>query len=646
MSTNRPQFRETSLLKQDDLEEALGLVDRDYGASTERVPFEIRTLQPFGQLFPFTRDEKDQLQSLRDIVVRYVGQRSPPHPLCFVVFGPPGSGKSFAVKQIRAEILKGILNPKLKLPYTIINLTQLSDSAALARVLAQIAGEQDEDTVPIVFFDEFDGPKNSAPYGWLSWFLAPMHEGEFLHEGAIVRLKRAVYVFAGGTATTIDEFSKPHNLTAFRLAKGLDFISHLRGFLDVPSPNAEPRMLRRAVILRNELEDRAARNGAGVFRPDRKLLATLLQVGRYRHGARSIAAVAELSDIDAKKQHFRWEELPEDHLLALHIDRGPIDAKVIGGSIALSGYSSRHGESPGEAAAGSFASPADDVVAKCWRTVADSLWRQGATLSYAGSWGEDSGGQLMKSLAEDLQKRPVEPSRHQVRREHPEPWLESFLQESPDIPALKGVDAVVSEEDRDRFGLRVVIGTNLTDEEISGFRKNSELAQVIERFRRRLAVSEASVARFAVAGATTRHGGRFPGIAEELMLTLALGKPVYVAGGFGGAAVDVGSLLGLAPLRTGEVPSSLQADPQEKSLATIKEKLRPVPWTHLPVTSGELVAFFKKHAIGGARWPDNGLTAAENRRLFESENADEVARLVTQGLLRRFGGSNSLLCGP
>ncbi len=42
-----------------------------------------------------------------------------------------------------------------------------------------------------------------------------------------------------------------------------------------------------------------------------------------------------------------------------------------------------------------------------------------------------------------------------------------------------------------------------------------------------------------------RVGGVFSGIAEEVVLAIALGKPVYVLGGCGGAARDVGLLLGL-----------------------------------------------------------------------------------------------------
>jgi hypothetical protein len=43
--------------------------------------------------------------------------------------------------------------------------------------------------------------------------------------------------------------------------------------------------------------------------------------------------------------------------------------------------------------------------------------------------------------------------------------------------------------------------------------------------------------------------------------------------------------------------------------------------------------------LGGPKWPDNGLTFEENRRLFASKDSDEVAYLVVTGLLRRFATS-------
>ncbi len=591
------------------LGEALQVVNCDYGASAARQPLRIRGVTRLGGLFLFTPHERLQIRTMCDLIGRYVGSANPPRPLSLAVFGPPGSGKSFAVGQILNNVEK---RSERKLSRTDVNLTQIPDANALGKVLAH-AGRSVNGTVPVFFFDEFDAAKNGAPFGWLSWFLAPMQDGEFVYDGEVIPLRRAVYVFAGGTATTLKQFSSFERVPEFQRAKGPDFISRLRGFLDIAGPNAEPRLLRRAVLFRAELTSRSRRMFGGTFRPDRELMESLLQVGRYRHGARSIAAVVELSNIGRR---FGWDALPKDHLLSLHIDRGPLDAKLIGGTIAFSGYDE--------------SSKSD--VANLWREVAHKLWNEGATLSYAGRWAAGRRGWLMKFLQQELHKRPPEPSAVLRRRTNPDPWLESFLDNTKTERAL--VNEAISVDDRNQMGLRVTFAAFLTAEER---RLDRWLRSGLEHFRRRLAVTDSSVARFVVAG--VRHGyyGRFPGVPEEIMLSLAQGKPIYIAGGFGGAAADVGSLLGLAHPHKGE-PTWLHAEPtaNEHLLKSVADKLKPGPWTDLPVYANELAFFLRVHALGGPKWPKNGLTFDENRRLFASKDRDEVADLAVRGLRRRF----------
>ncbi len=225
----------------------------------------------------------------------------------------------------------------------------------------------------------------------------------------------------------------------------------------------------------------------------------------------------------------------------------------------------------------------------------------------------------MDILEQGLRKRPPEPSKWADRREKPKPWLRGFLDESE----RDSVDKVISESDRIRMGLDVKFAPHLTAEERG---LPSWLGSAVERFRRRLAVTDTSVARFVISGAISNYHGRFPGIAEEVMLSLAQRHPIYVAGALEGAARDVGLLLGLSHPRRGQVPPSFQADPksEEENLDKVAKELRPPPWTNLPITAADCAKFIKKHALGGPKWPYNGLTFDEGIAPVDVELAKEA----------------------
>jgi hypothetical protein len=636
--------------KEDSLVEALKIVDIEYPSapSGPSAKLDIPGWPGFGVLIPLTTPERQQLESLRDLIVRYVNQKDHRRPLCIAVFGPPGSGKSFAVEQIQSEVSKCV---NITLSATTINLTQLSSTAELAHALhAAVASSSKEpssvparsddtrsedSTTPIVFFDEFDTTRNGAPYGWLSWFLAPMHDGKFIHDGKNVSLRKAIYFFAGGTAATMDEFSQRECEGPFRSAKGPDFVSRLRGFLDMAGPNSDPRMLRRALIFRIELDRRVELAGRSKVRVKKELLEALLRAGRYRHGARSIAALVELAALDATQGALGWDILPDDHLVALQVDRGPLDPRVIDGSIAMSGFATQMTGSPNVKS-----------LQQCWTEVAEALWDEGATLAFAGQLRFGSM-DLPAILIDELKKRPLDLSREEASRSNPDPRFLSFLKGFDPNTALSEAEASLDGIQPTSIGCSFVVQPYLDEEERrwwadSKSREAGKLnwqVRALERFRRRLAVSEASVARFVVGGDPRPHGNRPSGIVEETILSLALKQPIYVAGGFGGAAADLGIVLGLATIRTGAIPDSLKSHLQaeeERWLEEISERLRPPPLTFLPVSPSEQVNFLRGHALDGPDWPYNGLSVKDNRALFQSNNPNEVVQLVIKGLLRRF----------
>lgn len=588
----------------------------------------------FGRIVAFG-SELGQLHNFKELISRYVERESPGRPLCLAVFGPPGSGKSFAVEEVVDQVQKiDRENKKLKLRLHIVNLTQFAQPVELGRTLARIAGEQDKNTVPVVFFDEFDTTRNGTRFGWLSWFLAPMNDAAFQHEGATVHLERTVYVFAGGTASTIAEFAEPAALQEFRFAKGPDFVSRLRGVLEVQGPNAPPRLIRRALILRYELQKRAPEDEWKNVKVEQRLLDSILAAGRYRHGSRSLSALVEMSTFTPP--FFLPENLPGPDFLALHVDRGPLDPRRIGGAIALSGKI----PAPGQ----------DAKFRECWEEIARRLWDEGATLAYAGKLEEghlSEEDSLTAKLLNELEARPAELWQLRKKAHDAASGAEGAAQsQAADAdPAAKPRLHTFALSGGVHTGDDIVkVHTVPSADRLS---QGSRIRTIVEDLRRRLASTAESVARFAVGGLTARedlpegkgYAGRMPGIAEEVMLSLAHGHPVYVAGGLGGAAREVGLLLGLSNERSGRIPACM-VDDDSVDLDRVKCELQPPPWLDLSVTATDTARFLQKHALGGELWPDNGLSREDNCRLFAREDPKEIVRLVLKGLLKCFAATN------
>lgn len=58
----------------------------------------------FGELTTIDRAEIESYSAIRELIIEFLANPKPKQPLCFAVFGPPGSGKSFGVKQILKDI--------------------------------------------------------------------------------------------------------------------------------------------------------------------------------------------------------------------------------------------------------------------------------------------------------------------------------------------------------------------------------------------------------------------------------------------------------------------------------------------------------------------------------------------------------------
>lgn len=265
------------------------------------------------------RTEIESMRSVRNIVREYLDGTRRVRPLNLAVFGPPGSGKSFAIKQMA----RGFGGGAHRLGTLEFNLSQFGAPADLPAALERVRDFAVEQTLPLVFWDEFDTALGGRELGWLAQFLAPMQDGTYIDGGVLRPIGPAIFVFAGGTHATMESFKG--RAVELPGAKATDFLSRLRGFVDVLGPNpAAPEdrtyLLRRALLLRSLLRNRAPRLFEGErLNIDPGVLRAFLDVPTYLHGARSLESIIDMSALTGSLRYER-SALPARHQLGLHVD--------------------------------------------------------------------------------------------------------------------------------------------------------------------------------------------------------------------------------------------------------------------------------------------------------------------------------------
>ncbi|MGX9901309.1 hypothetical protein ACW0JT_18185 [Arthrobacter sp. SA17] len=130
----------------------------------------------------------------------------------------------------------------------------------------------------------------------------------------------------------------------------------------------------------------------------------------------------------------------------------------------------------------------------------------------------------------------------------------------------------------------------------------------------RRTVTDRIHARIAVGGALSGYQGTEPGVVEEARLTLEAGKPLYVAGGYGGAAAAMAKALGFDDFAW--APDDF---PVDASSAQVDEALN------------RLTSAFAANASR------DGLTNDERTVLAVSHRPANIATLLVLGLSRLKG---------
>jgi hypothetical protein len=303
----------------------------------------------FGKYQTVDRKEIESLRTIRQLINNYLEEDRPEKPLNLAVFGPPGSGKTFIVKQIAKAV-----NIR-KQDVLLFNLSQFKDADDICGAFHQIRDKALERTTPFVFWDEFD----SQGYRWLQYLLAPMEDGEF-QDGQITHpLGKCIFAFAGATSVSFDTFgpinpnqlgqaqleylesTKPDQLREverawreFVLAKGPDFKSRLVAFLNLLGMNCRQKCeekdgrrwwkpdrsdlcfpIRRALFIRSLFDLKKGEE----LRLDLSVVRALLHIPTYKGAGRSLGFLSSNLRNDNSGRPGR-SSMPGYELLDMHVN--------------------------------------------------------------------------------------------------------------------------------------------------------------------------------------------------------------------------------------------------------------------------------------------------------------------------------------
>ncbi|MBM7871465.1 hypothetical protein JOC70_002965 [Clostridium pascui] len=283
----------------------------------------------FGNLTTVDKTEIESYKSIENLMLEYISNKNTVRPLSIAVFGTPGSGKSFGIVEVANSIAPNIIK---KIDF---NLSQFRSTMDLVNAFHKVRDIVLEGKIPLVIFDEFDSAFE-VNLGWLKYFLAPMQDGVFREGDSIHPIGKAIFAFAGGTSSTFSEFfgediedeeEQRQFLLKFRSAKGPDFVSRLRGYVNIMGPNQTNKKLdqlfiiRRAILLRSLLERKVPHliNDNGEAQIDNGVLRAMLKIPRYKHESRSMEAILDMSMLTNST---KWEQsyLPSREQLKLHVD--------------------------------------------------------------------------------------------------------------------------------------------------------------------------------------------------------------------------------------------------------------------------------------------------------------------------------------
>ncbi|KAK6330306.1 hypothetical protein TWF730_004800 [Orbilia blumenaviensis] len=275
----------------------------------------------FGRLVLVDRHEIESFRIVSNVLRDYIDLPQT-KPISIALFGPRGSGRSYAAMEMGTALLNG-----QKVSHFRMDLTQISNPKDLIPIFHSIRDSNLEGGFPLVYINGFDTPVPGSSLLWLFHLLTPMLHGRFIDNGESRPIGRAVFFLGSINFKTYQKFQNQvgggsRGLTPPRFE---EFLGCLHGYVNMLGPDCvgdHDRLypVRRAVILRELLEEREPKLKVdGRISIDESVLDGLLLVPSYRQGIRSLKSIIAMSRLNGARQ-FERAALPPTNQLDLHVN--------------------------------------------------------------------------------------------------------------------------------------------------------------------------------------------------------------------------------------------------------------------------------------------------------------------------------------
>ena len=264
----------------------------------------------FGHMATVDPTEIEQAQAIQKNLKRHA-QAPRGGVLNIAVFGPPDTGRMFAIQQIARSVGGGP-------PHCIeVDLPSNVDADALVPFYRDAQDAALLGQTPLLFFNGFDVAVGGRRFGWLQHLVPTMRNGVFADGEKLRPLGNCVLCFAAKETESCSLAKQEVKAQNSRGPLG-EFLSLVHCSLDVAGinplwPEDRVHVLSRALLLRALLRMRKCRVQTALQR-------ALVSVPHYHRQARSMEAIIVASDTSQTGGVLTGNSLPSDNELNEHID--------------------------------------------------------------------------------------------------------------------------------------------------------------------------------------------------------------------------------------------------------------------------------------------------------------------------------------